>query len=195
MSAAEVLGRYRLRQSENCFRLGRESLLLSRFATLRPGFAVCDLGCGIGTLLLLLSEREADIGRWGIELDPEAAALARENLAENGLEGRIVQADLRRPGLLPASHFQLVISNPPYFAKGSGKSGGGARMEENLSLPELCRTAMRLLRARGASRSLTGPSGCPRSSPRWSLPTLRPSGCSCSATGGARSHSPFWSRR
>ncbi len=145
----EFLGRYTLLQSSACFKLGRDSVLLSRFATLRRGWRVCDLGCGVGSLLLLLSEREPDLVRCGIELDPAAAELARRNLAENGLEGEILTGDLRVRALLPTDGFQLVISNPPYFRQGTGISGGPARMEEQLTVEELCGTAGRLLRTGG----------------------------------------------
>ena len=40
---------------------GTDALLLARFATLRKGWSVCDLGCGVGSLLLLLSQREEEL--------------------------------------------------------------------------------------------------------------------------------------
>ncbi|MBP1758476.1 MAG: O-methyltransferase [Firmicutes bacterium] len=115
----EYLGQFTLLQSSACFKLGRDSVLLSRFATLKRGWRVCDLGCGVGSLLLLLSERERELVRFGIEIDAAAADLARRNLAENGLEGDIRTGDLRERDLLPSDGFQLVISNPPYFRGGS----------------------------------------------------------------------------
>lgn len=149
MESTEYLGTYRLTQSDEYFKLGRDSVLLSRFATVRPGWEVCDLGCGIGSLLLLLSQREERLTRCGIELNPGAAELARRNLAENGLEGEIVTGDLRDVSLFRGDAFRLVISNPPYFRKGSGFSGGMARMEEECSVEELCAAASRLLRTGG----------------------------------------------
>ncbi|MDF2838771.1 MAG: O-methyltransferase [Evtepia sp.] len=145
----EYLERYTLLQSEDCFKLGRDSILLSHFASVKPGIKVCDLGCGIGSLLLLLSQRVETLVRCGIELDPVAADLARRNLAENGLSGEIVTGDLRMRELLPPDSFQLVISNPPYFRQGTGKSGGSTRMEEQCSIEELCTAAGRLLRTGG----------------------------------------------
>ena len=65
MESVEFLGRYRLTQSDACFKLGRDSVLLARFCTLRPRWSVCDLGCGVGSLLLLLSQREEALDRVG----------------------------------------------------------------------------------------------------------------------------------
>lgn len=145
----EYLGIYRLRQSEDCFKLGRDSVLLARFASLKRGWRVCDLGCGIGSLLLLLSQREKEFTRFGIELDHKAADLARQNLADNGLDGEVLAADLRHRDLLPPDSMHLVISNPPYFRSGTGDSGGQARMDEHCSVQELCAVAGRLLRTGG----------------------------------------------
>ena len=145
----EYLGEFTLTQSDNCFKIGRDSILLSRFATVKWGWRVCDLGCGVGSLLLLLSQREPGLKRVGIELDPAAADLARKNLSDNGLAGKIITGDMREKDLLGSDSFHLVIANPPYFRKGSGLSGGQARMEEALTVEALCHTAARLLRTGG----------------------------------------------
>ena len=145
----EYLGTYRLTQSDDCFKLGRDSVLLAEFATVKPGWQVCDLGCGTGALLLLLSRREKRLERFGIELDPKAADLARRNLADNGLPGQILTGDLRAPALLPPDRFHLVIPNPPYFRTGSGFSGGPARMDEACPVDQLCARAGALTRTGG----------------------------------------------
>ena len=143
------MGRYRLTQSDACFKLGRDSVLLARFCTLRPRWSVCDLGCGVGSLLLLLSQREEALDRVGVELDPVAAGLARRNLSDNGLEGQVLTGDLRDRTLLKGDRFQLVIANPPYFRAGSGKSGGQARMDDTCPVDDLCRAAGRLAKTGG----------------------------------------------
>ena len=96
MRAPERLGPYVYRQSDACFPLGGDSLALAAFASVRRGDRVCDLGCGAGALPLLLLARESSLDLSGVELDGEAAALARRNLAENGLSGVIRTGDLRR---------------------------------------------------------------------------------------------------
>lgn len=149
MESVEYLGSYQLTQSDEYFKLGRDSVLLSRFCTLKPNWKVCDLGTGIGSLLLLLSQREERLERTGIEINPGAAELARRNLADNNLSGQIITGDLREKGLAPGDQFHLVVSNPPYFRAGSGKSGGTARMDETCSVEELCQTAGRLTRTGG----------------------------------------------
>lgn len=148
MSKPEQLGNYMLNQPHGVFPLGSDTLALGRFATVRPHWRVCDLGTGSGTLLLLLADRESSLSLTGIELDPLSAQTARENLEQNGLDGQVLCCDLRCAPL-SAGQFDLVVSNPPYFAVGSGTSGGSARAEETCTLDELCMAAARLVKNGG----------------------------------------------
>lgn len=144
----EQLGPFRYTWTPECFPLGRDSLALGAFATVRRNWSVCDLGCGGGLLLLLLARREAALSLTGVELEPHAAAAARQNLQHNHLNGEIFEGDLAHLPPPPAV-FDLVISNPPYFAPGSGAKGGSGRMERTVSLEGLCRRAGELLRPGG----------------------------------------------
>ena len=147
MRAPEQLGPYIYRQSDSCFPLGQDSLLLASFATVRRGDRVWDLGCGAGALLLLLAGRAPDLTLTGVELSGADSELARENLAENQLAGTILTGDIRAL-VLPAGTASLVVCNPPYFKAGSGASGGSARMEE-ARLKDWCAAAGRLLKNGG----------------------------------------------
>lgn len=144
----EWLGPYTLCWGEGVFPLGGDALALGTFASAKPGWRVCDLGTGSGVLLLLLARRAEGLDLTGIDIDPLSAHIARKNLAANDLHGEILTDDLRTAPLSPGS-FDLVISNPPYFPVGSGKSGGSARSEECCSLEELCAAAGRLTKNGG----------------------------------------------
>lgn len=147
MSKLEQLGPYQLEQRPGVFPLGSDALALGRFATVRKGWRVCDLGTGSGVLLLLLATREPQLELFGLDQDPDAAVLAQDNLGRNGLEGQIWTGSWSQAPFSPGS-FDLVVSNPPYYAPGSGKDGGPARMERE-ELDTLCRAASRLLRNGG----------------------------------------------
>lgn len=147
--SVEQLGPFTLLLPDGCFPLGEDSLALGDFAPVKPGVRVCDLGCGGGTLLLLLARREPSLLLTGVELDAAAAQCARDNLARNGLNGTVLTGDLRDRGLLPNEGFALALSNPPWFSSRSGASGGPARSEETCTLDELCAAANRLLKTGG----------------------------------------------
>ena len=147
----------RFLQSGDGYKLSTDSVLLAHFAApLRAG-TIFDLGCGAGvlTVLLGLSHPKAALG--GIELRAEAAALCRRNLEENGMDaGGILCGDLREHRRLrKAGAYDLVVSNPPYFASGSGYAApdpdrAAARDERECTLDDLCAAAGYLCRWGGA---------------------------------------------
>ena len=139
------------------FRLGTDSVLLADFVNTAGARHGMDLGCASGINLLLLLARTAALHMTGLEIVPEAASLARENLVLNGLEGRgeIVTGDIRdHRALFRAGSFDLVVCNPPYFPEGSGalpqnQDRAAAKSELLCTLPELCAAAAFLLRTGG----------------------------------------------
>lgn len=144
-------------KTTGAFPLGMDSMLLAEFAILRSGDRVYDLGCGPGTLLLLLFLRQPRLTAGGVEIQPEAAALARENLARCGLAScaSVTEGDLRtlpqsqRPG-----QWDLVVSNPPYFAPDRGGRApdpqrATARTGTFCTPFDICKTAAHLLHPRG----------------------------------------------
>lgn len=151
----EQLDRYQLHQCNHLPKLGTDSKLLAQFATLHRREMVCDLGCGVGVLGVLLAQRCSELTLDGVELVPESAELAAYNLRRNGLRGTIYLEDLNayrqwtsRPG-----GYDLVISNPPYFAPNTGKTAEGvrktARSEEACTVEGLCAAAGWLLHTGG----------------------------------------------
>lgn len=143
-------------QSEH-FKLGTDSVLLADFTDTGTRKNGIDLGCGSGILPLLLLERAARLNMTGLEINPDAADTARENLAVNGLSGRgrIVTGDIRLCREYFASgEFELVVANPPYFAEGSGYASPDSaravsRGEAMCTLSELCSAAAYLCRTGG----------------------------------------------
>lgn len=160
----ERLGPYTLAQSNDLFRVSRDSLLLSDFATLRRGDRVFDLGCGVGVLALRLACRACDLTLDGADLLPDCVRLTQENLARNSLRGTIYTLDVEAlPGALPAGGYDLVISNPPYFHPAQGKVAAGARGTARTGsaqgLESWCRAARWLLRNGGRFALCCRPQG------------------------------------
>ncbi len=75
---------------------------------------VLDLGTGTGALLLAVLAEFPDATGVGVDIRPEAAALAARNAARHGLAPRaaFLAADWAAP---LAGRFDLVLSNPPYI--------------------------------------------------------------------------------
>lgn len=117
-------GRVWIEQPEKGFRAGTDSILLA--ASLPHQASALEVGCGAGGALLPAAWRLHQAHITGMEIDAEMAALARTNLKLNQFAGRceIVEADITA---IPAgweNRFELVFSNPPFFAPGTASAPG-----------------------------------------------------------------------
>ena len=119
MERVERLGRYVLLQAEGVFPLGADTLDLSRFATVRRGFRVCDLGCGSGALsiraaLTWRSAKVTGIDYWGAAYG-YGQAMCEKNAASEGVGSQCTfqHGDANRLDF-PDESFDAVVSNYVY---------------------------------------------------------------------------------
>lgn len=140
------------------FRLSTDSVLLADFVKTGGSERGIDIGCASGAIGVILLEKYKKIRLDGIELVPEAAALARENMEANGFSGRgeITAGDVREyKALLQHGAYDFIVCNPPYFPVSSGALSpdterAGARSETSLTLEELCLASAFLLKTGGS---------------------------------------------
>lgn len=83
-----------------------------------------DLGCGIGSVLLMVAYQHRDARVAGIEAQEQSFALATENVQRNQQASRVTlqHGDLRDAGVLDRLHgpFDLITGTPPYQPPGTG---------------------------------------------------------------------------
>ena len=111
-------GRLRLRQSVEGYRAGMDAALLAAACDAKPGDRVVEAGCGPGAVLLSAALRHPLATFTGLELDPVALDLAKDNIALNDLGDRVKvqQADISQPfARLALSPFDAALANPPFF--------------------------------------------------------------------------------
>lgn len=111
-------GRVRLLQAARGYRVAIDPVILAAAVPTRAGEAVLDLGCGSGAAALCLLARVPGVEATGLECDPAAAALARDNAAANGVGDRfrVLEGELLAPPpALRAARFDHVLLNPPYL--------------------------------------------------------------------------------
>ncbi len=111
-------GRVKLRQPVRGYRAGLDAALLAAACDAVPGARVVEAGCGAGGALLAAAMRRTSARFTGIERDTAALALARENIALNGLQDRVeaVEGDVAvRFSTLGLEPFDAAITNPPFF--------------------------------------------------------------------------------
>ena len=111
-------GRVLLRQPNIGYRAGLDAALLAAACDAGDGARVIEAGCGVGGALLAAAARRPGARFVGVERDGEAAELALQNVALNGVSGRVeivggdVSAGFRALGLEP---FDAAMANPPFF--------------------------------------------------------------------------------
>lgn len=122
-----------LRQSADGHRAGTDAVLLAA-AIGNPEGHVIDAGAGVGAVGLMLARRAPHINVTLVEIDAQAANLARENIALNDFSARVrvVEADVlqartrRAAGLLDACA-DIVLANPPWLTPGQSRASSDPR--------------------------------------------------------------------
>jgi tRNA1(Val) A37 N6-methylase TrmN6 len=134
-------------QPERAFRYGSDAMWLTGFALASgPAATALDLGTGSGVVALLLASKGIDAV--GIDVREEWAPCWAETLARSAVRGRISlrRADVSEVG----GTFELVVSNPPFFAAGTGPVApdawkAAARTESTATLAAFVAAAIRVL--------------------------------------------------
>lgn len=117
-----LTGEWRLFQKQRGHRWSLDDLVTAWVAAEHASGSrrFLDLGCGLGSVLLMLAWRFPDADVTGIEAQADRAAMGRRSILWNGVEDRcrIVDGDLRAPGV--DGPFGLITGTPPYFPIGTG---------------------------------------------------------------------------
>ncbi|HHH28600.1 MAG TPA: methyltransferase domain-containing protein [Polyangiaceae bacterium] len=116
-----------------------------------------DLGCGIGSVLLMVTWRLSNARAWGIEALDESIELARRSVRSNGLHERVSlrHGDLRDVARTWAGpRVDLVTGTPPYLPRGTALASpdaqrAAARIELRGGVEDYLVAASRLLAGGG----------------------------------------------
>ena len=152
-------GRLICYQYENGYRFSIDSVLVSHFIVPRKNEKVLDLGSGCGVIGLILLHRHAEkpISVTGIEKQTDLVKICRKNIVTNNLEKKfgIIEGDVSNiKHFIQAEAFSLVISNPPFYVKHSGRLSKNtesmtARHQDDATLNRFVRAAAYCLKNRG----------------------------------------------
>jgi tRNA1Val (adenine37-N6)-methyltransferase len=158
--AEELVGDWRIYQRRRGHRASTDDVLTAWMAVRLAGGAPAryvDLGCGIGSVLLLTAHRLRPGSSLGVEAQAQSALMARRSVAE--LPGAppiaVEHADLRAVSAERHGLFDLVTGSPPYFPVGTGVLSADAqrracRFELRGGVEAYCEAAARVLTPDGA---------------------------------------------
>lgn len=147
-------------QNTKGFCFGIDSVILSDFAkNIKKGRKVVDLGTGTGIIGLLLCKKTELKEIVGVEIQKEVAEMANRSIKLNKLEDKfkILNTDINKifeDKLLEKNKFDVVVMNPPYKEKGTGKinevdSKIISRHEVKATLSDFIKVASNLLKDKG----------------------------------------------
>ena len=148
---------YKIIQDPGRFCFGMDAVLLSGFASVKPGERALDLGTGTGIIPLLLSAKTKGDHFTGLEIQTEIMKMAQRSVALNGLEKKIdiIQGDIKEASrIFGAASFDVVTSNPPYMNDAHGLKNPGdvkaiSRHEVLCTLEDVVREGTKALKPGG----------------------------------------------
>ncbi len=104
------------------FRGTTDSVLLAASIDASSGEKVLELGCGVGVGLCCLLSRLSGLDAYGIEIDPQAVKLCKENLKINQMKATIINSDLSNQKIkIKEMAFDHIFMNPPFYKEGTVK--------------------------------------------------------------------------
>ena len=144
-------------QKKNAFRFGMDSVLLSHFAQIRSTDIVADLGTGNGILPILLHGRDEGKFFYAIDVQADAAELARRNAALNDLDNKmtIIHADVcNAVHFISSCSVDAAVCNPPYGLPDASLSSPNesiaiARNQNEETMDHLLTGAFQILKGKG----------------------------------------------
>jgi tRNA1(Val) A37 N6-methylase TrmN6 len=120
-----LIGEWHLYQRKGGHRTSTDDLVTAWYACHRREGTpenYLDLGCGIGSVMLMVSHKLRPTNVWGVEAQPQSFAMATRTVAElppNDCEFSLHHSDFRSVDF-GATRFALVTGSPPYFPIGTG---------------------------------------------------------------------------
>ena len=137
---------FEIHQDRCAMKVGTDGVLLGAWAL--GGKRILDIGSGTGLISLMMAQRYPEAQVVGIDLDAEACAEARENVAASPFADRVNIVDCRLQDYESMEKFDAIVSNPPFFLnslKNPDSKRSMARHADSLPFRELFRGVKHLL--------------------------------------------------
>ncbi len=145
--------RFRIYHDRCAMKVGTDGVLLGAWSTTDNARRILDVGAGCGLVALMAAQRAAEATVMAIEIDPEAAAQAAENVRQSPFARRVsvVCADFRT---FKEQGFDAVFSNPPFFEEtllppGDARSMARHAHDSALTFEQLTQGVARCLNPQG----------------------------------------------
>ncbi len=141
-------------QDKCAMKVGTDGILLGSWASISDNSQILDIGTGTGLLALMMAQRSPLSIIDAVEIDDDAYSQAKENIENSPWGDRIniFRAPIQDFANNSSKQYDLIISNPPFFEKGSKssqKSRNLARHSDSLSQANILQIASQVLKPNG----------------------------------------------
>ncbi|MDR2018193.1 MAG: methyltransferase domain-containing protein [Syntrophobacterales bacterium] len=146
----------RIVQKKRGYRFSIDAILLANFVILKKNERLLDIGTGCGIIPVYMTRMGLQNSMIGIELQLGLFQAAVKNREINNCGNiQFLQGDIRTEAqVLRDARIDVIVSNPPYTKRGSGRKSPDdsryvARYETELDLPLLLSFSSSLLQRKG----------------------------------------------
>lgn len=140
---------FHIDHSRCAMKVGTDGTLLGAWAALPPhAKKILDIGTGSGLIAIMAAQRHPIAKITAIDIDKDCVMQATENAVASPWAERIEVIESPLQEYSPEEKFDVIISNPPYFADSMhspDKQRTTARHTASLSFKELTDGVLRLL--------------------------------------------------
>lgn len=147
--------RLKLLQQKRTYRFSLDPILLANFVALKKQERMLDIGTGCGIIPIYMSKQYPGNSMVGVEIQKELFSLAERNVRLNECDNvQVLLGDARTIKEKFSRPFHVIVSNPPYVKRDSGRKSPQdsrhlARYESLLDLNSLFGIAASLLYTKG----------------------------------------------
>ncbi|MDO9255949.1 MAG: methyltransferase [Bacteroidales bacterium] len=146
--------KFSIDDSTAAMKIGTDSVLLGAWTPCEDETRILDIGSGSGILALMMAQKNLKTEIDAIEIEPDAADLARKNVQVSPWGGQIhvFNSSIQDFSVKTNNKYSLVISNPPFFTdslKAPGKARNIARHNDTLPVRDLLKITSQLLTVGG----------------------------------------------
>lgn len=141
---------FTIAQDQCAMKVGTDGVLLGAWA--HGGAHILDIGTGTGIIALMMAQRFTAATIDAIELDPDAASQAAQNVAHSPFAARINVVHTSLQHFQPDTHYNIIVTNPPFFShslKSPDNSRRLARQTDSLPFSAIFTFAAQYLIADG----------------------------------------------
>ena len=142
--------KFSIEDSTAAMKIGTDAVLLGAWTPWSDETRILDIGTGSGIIALMMAQRNYKTEIDAIEIEPDAADLARKNvqLSPWSEQIRVFNSSIQSFSVETKNKYSLIISNPPFFTdslKAPSEARNIARHNDTLPVKDLLEITFKLL--------------------------------------------------